>query len=165
MVIKRGFTLIELIVVIGLLGLLAVAISGIMLTSLVSSSNVRSATRVKQAGNYVLGQAQNLLRNAKAVVACNSGATPPFITFINPDGGQTTLTSEFDGTNTRIASNSGMYLTPANLAISSYSLSCAPSDTNPALVNFSFDLKDTTSSRAALSPLLHFETSVSLRNQ
>ena len=165
MVIKWGFTLIELIVVIGLLGLLSVAISGIMLTSLVSSSNVRSATKVKQAGNYVLGQVQNLVRNAKSVVICNSAGSPPLITLINPDGGTTTLASESDGTNTRIASNSGIYLTPPNLAVTNYSLSCAPSDTDPTLVNFAFDLHDTQSSRAATSPTLHFETSVNLRNQ
>jgi prepilin-type N-terminal cleavage/methylation domain-containing protein len=164
MAIKNGFTLIELIVVIGLLGLLSVAISSIMLTSLVSSSSVRSATKVKQAGTYVLGQVQNLIRNAKEVVICESGATPPLITIVNPDGGQTTLTSESDGTNTRIASNSGNYLTPPSLAVSNYLLSCNPSDTDPTLVNFSFDLEDTQSPRTT-TPAIHFETSVNLRNR
>lgn len=157
MVIKRGFTLIELIVVIGLLGLLAVAISGIMLASLVSSSNIRSATKVKQAGSYVIGQVQNLMRNAKTVVACDN--VNQTITVVNPDGGQTEIMLE----SARIASNSGNYLTPPNLTVSAYSLQC-DSVTSPNLLKFSFDLKDPQSARAS-TPALHFETSVNFRNQ
>ncbi len=160
---KSGFSLIELIVVIGLLSLLMLAISSTMLMTIVSSNRIRTSAKIKQAGNYAIGQMQSLLRSAKTVVSCTS---PESIVFINYDGGQTELLSEDDANGLpRIASNSGTYLTPDNLTTSNFSLVCEPSDIDPAIVKISFDLQDTVTTRDLENPLLHFETSVSLRNQ
>ena len=160
---KSGFSLIELTVVIGLLSLLMLAISTTMLMSIVTSNRIRTSTKVKQAGNYALGQIQSMLRNAKSITLCDSDASS--LTMTNLDGGSTLITAQSDGTNTRIASGSGVYLTPANLSTYNFSLICQPSDTAPTLVNLSFDLKDSAGSGAVNNPLLHFETSVNLRNQ
>lgn len=168
---KKGFSLIELLVVIGLLSLLMLAISSTMLMSIISSNRIRTSTKVKQAGNYALGQIQAMIRNAKSISVCRDDISST--TFTNPDGGSTTILSESDGTNYRIASNSGVYLTPANLTVSSFSLNCLPFSTNPltgetgtTLIKVSFDLKDQlTTSRTTENPLLHFETSVNLRNE
>lgn len=161
---KRGFSLIELTVVIGLLSLLILAISSTMLMSVISSNRIKTVTKVKQAGNYAIGQIQTIIRNAKAIMTCDS--TNATISIVNPDGAATTLSSLFVNPNTRIASNSGVYLTPDNLNVSSFSLTCYPDDINPSLVQVSFDLKDTiTSNRASDNPLLHFETSINLRNE
>lgn len=160
---KPGFSLIELIVVIGLLSLLMLAISSTMLMTIVSSNRIRTSAKVKQAGNYAIGQMQSLLRSAKTVISCTS---PESIVFINYDGGQTELLAQADANNlTRIASNSGTYLTPDNLSTTNFSLTCEPSDADPSLVKISFDLEDTVATRELENPLLHFETSVSLRNQ
>lgn len=163
MAIRSGFSLIELTVVIGLLSLLTLAISTIMLTSILSSNRVRNVTKVKQAGNYALDQMQGLLRNAKSVPLCDSQNAS--ISLTSPDGGTTLLASESDGTYTRIASGSGIYLTPADTQVTSFSLVCEPSDADPSLVKFSFDLRSTLSTKTTENPLLHFETSVNLRNE
>lgn len=166
MVKKSGFSLIELTVVIGLLSLLILAISSTMLMSIVSSNRIRTTTKVKQAGNFAITQIQTMLRNAKAISLCDS--TNSTVSFINPDGGETFLTSEIDnsGLHTRIASGSGIYLTPANTDMgTSFSLSCEPIGDNPTLVKLSFDLQDTLSARPTENPLLHFETSINLRNE
>ncbi len=163
MAIKRGFSIIELTVVIGLMSLLTLAISTIMLTSVVSSNRVRTTTKVKQAGNYVIDQLQGLLRNAKGIPLCDSSSAS--ITLTNPDGGTTVIASESDGTSTRIASNSGIYLTPSDTQTSSFNLVCEPTDSYPSLVKFSFDLQSTLTTKATENPLLHFETSVNLRNE
>ncbi len=164
MVKKIGFSLIELIVVIGLLSLLTLAISSIMLTSVMTSNRIRTTTKVKQSGNYAIGQLQGMIRNAKIVTGCDGANNS--ITIVNPDGGTTILLAEIDddGVN-RIASNSGTYLTPSSISTSSWSLTCEPSDTEPTLVKLSFDLQDTQVSRNTQNPLLHFETSANLRNE
>jgi prepilin-type N-terminal cleavage/methylation domain-containing protein len=160
MVTKRGFSLVELIVVVGLLSLLMIAISSTSLMSVITSSRIRTATKVKQAGNYAVDQMSLLLRNTKSVVSCDTNLST--ITFINQDGGTTTLALE----STQIASNSGTYLTPSSQTVSNFSLTCLPSDTIPSLVKISFDLKDSlVTARKTTSPLLHFETSVNLRNE
>jgi prepilin-type N-terminal cleavage/methylation domain-containing protein len=165
MVKNSGFSLIELIVVIGLLSLLTLAISSIMLTSVITSTRIRTTTKVKQAGNYALGQIQSMIRNAKTVTECDSSGYA--IEIVGSDGGSTRLLSEIDSVSgiTRIASNSGTYLTPATTTVNGFVLTCSPSDTEPTLVKVSFDLQDNGSETSTRNPSLHFETSVNLRNE
>jgi prepilin-type N-terminal cleavage/methylation domain-containing protein len=144
----RGFSLIELVVVIGLLALLMLAISGTMLMSVISSNRIRTATNIKQAGNYALGQIQTLVRNARSIESCSSNT----LIIQNLDGGQTT----FAVLDNHIASGSA-YLTPDNLIVPFFNMTCEPA-VSPSLVKISFDLQDSVTT-------LHFETSVSLRNQ
>lgn len=165
MVKKSGFSLIELIVVIGLLSLLTLAISSIMLTSVITSNRIRTTTKVKQAGNYALGQIQGMIRNTKILTACNSDEHT--LEIVGPDGGTTNIFTTLDTNGTlRIASNSAVYLTPETTQVSNFNLTCAPSDTEPALVKVSFDLQDNQSANnVARNPILHFETSINLRNE
>lgn len=167
MVKKPGFSLIELIVVIGLLSLLMLAISGTMLMSIVSSNRIRTTTKIKQAGNYALGQIQGMIRSAKSIETCYGGDETSSITLVNPDGNITTITSEIDEEGqTRIASNSATYLTPANMELSLFTLSCEPTTSDPSLIKVSFGLKDKlTTSRKTGNPTLHFETSINIRNE
>lgn len=159
MELKRGFSLIELVVVITLLGLLTLAISSTMLMSVMSSNRIKTTTAVKQAGGYAISQIQSMLRNARSVTCSSS---PTSVNFQNIDGGTTTILLE----SSRIASNSGIYLTPANSIVSSFALTCLPDNTTPTLVKISFDLKNSLSTaRATENPLLHFETSINLRNE
>lgn len=159
MIVKKGFSLIELTVVISLLALLMLAISSTMLMSIISSKRIRTATKTKQAGNYAIGQIQSILRNAKSIKICNSSSNT--ITTINPGGGETQILLS----NSRVASNSGTYLTPDNTTTSLFSLSCNPSDTDPSIVKVSFDLRDALAPSGIQNPSLHFETSVNLRNK
>ncbi len=164
MEIKKGTSIIELVVVIGLISLLALAMSAIMLTTIVSSNRIRRVTQLKQAGDLVLNQIQTTIRNARDIIACN--AQDAELTTLNPDGGTTTLMLEDDGTAPRIASNSGTYLTPNNLSVSSFALTCEPSDSEPVLFKISFDLTHTSNSgNTRENPTLHFETTTSLRNE
>lgn len=162
MALKPGFSLIELIVVIGLLSLLTLAISSTMLMSIVSSNRIRIATKVKQAGGYAIGQIQTMVRSSKSITTCDSGNS--LITLVNPDGGTTDLTPESDGTDLRIASNSGVYITPERMNVTSFTLTCLPDEEAPTLVKLSFDLEDTTGTISNKNPVLHFETSINTRN-
>jgi len=159
-----AYSLIELTIVVGLVAILAVAISSIVLVSITQSSRIRAQLRTRQTGDYAVTQLQTMLRNARTVVSCDSGDNE--ITIQNPDGRTTTFASELDGNTTHIASNSGIYLTPDDVTVaSSFELDCAPNDTSPTLVTISFDLDKTEDTGRSLeTPPIHFETSVELRN-
>jgi hypothetical protein len=129
-----------------------------MLMSIVSSNRIKTITKVKQAGNYALGQIQTMLRNAKSIKTCDS--TAGTITIINQDGGETQILND---SNSRIASGSGIYLTPENTTASLFSLSCNPSDLDPTIVKVSFDLRDAITPTQKIPPSLR--NPVNLRNK
>lgn len=161
MALKQGNSVIELTVVIGLISLLAIAMSAIMLTTITSSNRVRLVTRIKQAGDYTLGSIQTQIRNAREVTSCDSSLDE--LIYTGQDGGSTTLTLETNSTIARIASNSGVFLTPSNLNISNFNITCEPSDTEPTTIKIDFDATDTVN-RGNVNPSLHFETTIGLRN-
>lgn len=167
MELKRGTSVIELTVVIGLISLLALAISAIMLTTTLSSNRLRRLTQIKQAGDFALTQIQSLIRNSRDIIACDPDAD--IITIINPDGGATDITLELDtetSTSYRIASNSGVYLTPNQLNVTAFNLSCEPNTTDPSLFKVSFDLSQLESSgNDRENSTLHFETTTTIRNE
>lgn len=164
MAVKSGFSLVELTVVIGLIALLAMAISAIMLTTIVSSNRIRTLTKIKQAGDYTVNQLETLIRNSRSISVCDS--TNNTSTISNPDGGSTTIYLQADqsGVN-RVASGSGTFLTPPDLLVTNYKLTCAPNDISPRLVTISFDMSPLVASvKAVENGTLHFQTSVELRN-
>lgn len=156
---KKGTSIIELVVVIGLISLLALAMSAIMLTTIVSSNRIRRVTQIKQAGDYVINQFQLLIRNARYIESCNS--TTNTLTTVNPDGNSTNIMLQSG----RIASNSGIHITGNNLLVTNFSITCEPA-TNPVVVKLEFDLTQRTSSgNARENSTLHFETTTNLRNE
>ena len=164
MEVKRGTSIIELVVVIGLISLLGLAMSAIMLTTIVSSNRVRRLTQIKQSGDIALNQIQTLIRNSRQVESCD--ASLDILTTVNPDGGTTDIMVEDDGTANRIASNSGIYMTPNSLEVAGFSITCEPDEVNPVLFKISFDMSHTTSSgNERENPNLHFETTVGIRNE
>lgn len=161
---KSGYSLVELTIVVGLVAMLALAISSVVLISVTQSTRVRNQILTRQAGDYAVTQIQTMIRNARSVTACNSlGNT---ITILNPDGGSTNFYAQISADSVQIASNSGSALTPPELTVnSSFNIDCSPSDTDVRLVNLSFDLDRTQETGRDLeTPPLHYETSIELRN-
>ncbi len=107
---NRGFTLIEITIVAGLTTMLVLAGVALLLSSIVSTGRTNSVQFVKENGDYALGQMEFLLRNAVELQStCTTNLNQ--ITLRSMDNGITTLMAETDGGITKIASNSGVYLT------------------------------------------------------
>lgn len=158
--VKQGFSLIELIVVVGLTSLLLLSISSMLLLTMTSVERSRISTNTKQVGNDALDSISQKIRNAKSITLCDS--TNNVVTLTNLNGNTTSL---FLDTNARIASNSGSYLTSENTQTDNFIIDCLPSSADPTLIKISFDLKSTSQTRSSSNPSLHFETSIALRNQ
>lgn len=170
---NKGYSLIELTIVVGLTSILAIAIAAIMMSSLLSSTRIRTAIKVRQTGDQALSQLQQLIRNARAVDLCVSDDPTPendYLIVTGQDGNQTTIETEEIATGYyRIASSSAIttyYLNTDDTPASAFNLTCLPSDAAPTLVRVSFTLTNSASSaRPFENPNIIFETSAALRNQ
>lgn len=170
---QKGYSLIELIVVVGLTSILAIAITAIMMSSLLSSSRVRTLIKIRQAGDLAMTQVQQLIRNAKSIDECSSGngaSTDDYIIITGQDGELTTLeTEEISPGEYKIASTSALrirYLNTEDIPAQAFNLTCEPSDTETTLVKIFFTLaNEAASGRPFDSPTVNFETSIELRNQ
>lgn len=163
MAIKQGYSLIELTIVVGLVALLGVGISSVVLMSLVTTKRTRNLTHVREVGDYATTQIKQLVRNSKRIEACDSANNT--LTLRNQDGDTTLISTEIVGDYERIASGSGNYITPSDIKVESFSITCLPDDTNPELVKVRFDSQIASETlKPRENPLINFETSISIRN-
>jgi len=177
---KSGFTLIETLAVVGILGLVVVTSVSIFFLTLKSKRKSSSLTDIKQSGDYVLSIMSQMMRNAKQVSgACTTGDPGmSSIDILNPDGQTTTFTcqghslgclSALSPASERIASNSALprldCLTADDVKLSNCGFSCDNSQSGkPTVITIKFTLE-----KGDISDILgyashSFQTTVSLRN-
>ncbi|MFA6518670.1 MAG: prepilin-type N-terminal cleavage/methylation domain-containing protein [Candidatus Shapirobacteria bacterium] len=101
---RRGFTLIEMVVVTGIIGLMMVAVTGILLSSLQARNLTRMTDLLSANGNYALEEIRkNLLNANKETVVCPVGVGSSLSFDSVRDGEETLLKCDNAG---RVASNS-----------------------------------------------------------
>ena len=160
---KTGFSLIELIVVLGITTLLVISITSVAMTSLLNTTRVRNLIHSRQAGDATISQFQTSIRNAHSIDSCNSDDNT--ITITNPDGNTTSFLTETVNGYIRIASNSGQYLTPADTTITNFDLNCFPTDIAPNLVQIKFSITNANvGGRSIETPTIPYDTSIQIRN-
>lgn len=153
----QGFTLVEMLVVVGLMILVGGMAVGLFFQTLKGASKTEILKEVKQNGDYALGVMERMIRNAQEIQTCSAAA----IKIKNPDGNTTEFS--LSGSGNQIASNSGK-LTGSNVAASGLSFICN-STVTPPVVEISFTISQTGSptrpeeEKAQVS----FKTTVSLR--
>lgn len=146
---QAGFTLIELVIVAGLLAMLMVTVSTMFMTTL--NSNLRTQTRqqIKSEGSFILERFEFMLRNAATLSPsqlCQSGMSQ--ISIINPDGNQTT----FALSSAQIASisavsgggNTTYYLHGSNTTASNLNFDCGRNPGGEYYVDIGFNLGNNT---------------------
>ncbi|MBI5448716.1 prepilin-type N-terminal cleavage/methylation domain-containing protein [Candidatus Gottesmanbacteria bacterium] len=174
---KQGFTLLEIMVSIGIVAVVGVLISQVFFTTTRSNAKSEVLKNVKQNGDFSLERIYQLVRNATEVTStCAEGGTSSSsITLTNPDGESTSLGCLLDGTVTRIASVSAStteYLTDSALTLggadcnaSSLTFVCTMPAGQPATVAIIFSLAQKGTppdqfDRASAS----FQTTAAIRN-
>lgn len=141
----EGFTLVEILLSVGILAIVATLLAQVLFTTTHVNTKTEILTGMKEDGNFALGIMERMVRMAVSVeTTCAQGevsANGARIT--NPDTYVTTLTCRSDGSAARIASVSGVpetivYLSQANATLSvsggadctdsSLAFSCPPAD-------------------------------------
>jgi prepilin-type N-terminal cleavage/methylation domain-containing protein len=156
----QGFTLLEILVVISLIGLISVTASGFLIVSLRSSSKANVMKEVRQSGSYALSVMEGMILTSASV-----GCTPPHtINVKDKDGRLTTFSCQEGGT----ISSSSANLTSASLTVTegSCNFSCDKKESGfPTKVHIEFVLqKGDSDSKPNESASIKFETEVLSRN-
>lgn len=157
----KGFTLVELLVVVGVIATVGTMVGNLFLSNLRTAAKTKALTEVKQNGDYALSVMERMIRNAKEVQAGCPGVGTS-LTILNPDG----ETTEFicDTVNEQIASNSGIFLTSDKLVLTSCSFDCQQPQEKPAVIDISFALrKGNVSWGKEFTAEASFQTTVSTR--
>ncbi len=188
---KKGFTLIETIVVIAVIGLTLPVLIGTIFILIRQQTKVIRLSQVKREGDYIINLMENTIRNR--AISIHSGV--PTEGNIVCDGVINTFSDlplyflDKNGywfgylfNNNSIASDSAdpplptptmqpINLTSTKTRIENFSISCARNTAySPASISLSFDVcYDTgsgvcTSTRPEETALLHYQTKIKLRN-
>jgi len=170
---SKGFTLVEILVVVGILGIIVVVASTIFFTTIRSSSKTKVLTTVKQNGDYALTVMERLIRDSQEVSSsCTSGMAS--IKVKRFDGSE--ITFSCDLAQGLIASSSGQRLTSSDVKVDTCSFDCncpaaypncasAGAKFYPKTITIKFTLSQLAATvRPEEEASVNFQTTVSTRN-
>lgn len=168
-----GFSMIELLVVVALIGMIGAITTQVFILALQTQGKSEIIKEVKQNGDYALSVMESMVRNSSDILSISCNETSSQLTIQNPDGFNTV----FDCTGSNISSISGSEnadptptgapLTNSRVKVSSctYRVICPTPPINPKYVYIEYTVsqagagtgpKDTSS--------LNYQTTISLRN-
>lgn len=158
---KKGFTLLELLMVVSLLGLILVAVTQLLGASFSGASKASALQLVKENGQFALSTIERTLRNANRVTSC--GGSLGFI--VSEAGAEVTYT--FDVDSDRLQKSVGgatSFLTDEDLEVTNFScVLLAGSPGTPAVYDISLTLQKPGITSPEIISATTFETTVSLR--
>ncbi|GEM_PF-6188710 len=159
---KKSFTLIELVVVIGLFALLATMTTAMLAATLQGAKKAAAVGLVKNEGSYVINLMTQMLKFSPNITVCGANS----VTFVpGAGGGSATMSCVTAGTDKYIASGSAR-LTSDKVAWTACAIACVPNDPLTAKrIDVSFDLQRANAAFAAEKATAHFETQITLRNR
>lgn len=162
---RRGFTLVELLVAVSLIGIVGGIATIILFTTLQGASKSDIMREVKQNGDYAISVMERMIRNANSVVVgCPAGPGSqirPSLTIKNRDNQTTSFALSLSGD--QIASTGGM-LTNNKVTASNLLFTCTRTRGSPDVVSISFDLAQRAITfRPEERASINFKTTVSLR--
>jgi prepilin-type N-terminal cleavage/methylation domain-containing protein len=167
---SSGFTLIEILVVIGLLAIIATIGSNMFFTTLRSSTKSKSLTVVKQNGDYALATMEKLIRDSEKVITNSDGSL--CTTDMNKiktkrlDGSEVEFSCEGEGTVDGLIASNSARLISSDVKLDSCSFDCSSQgDFYPQVVTINFTLSQAAvTARLEEQASINFKTTVTTRN-
>ena len=164
---QKGFTIIEIVVVVGILGVIAAIGTNMFFTVIRGSNKSKNLTTVKQNGEYALSVMERMIRNSSTIITnsdgdiCESGMVK--IKIMDSDKQET----EFEFVDDYIASNSSR-MTSDQVKVTSGVFNCDNStgDFNPKtiVIDFTLDQNISPTSRVEEEASINFKTTIETRN-
>lgn len=164
----RGFTLVELLVSVGLFTAITTVIISVLFISFRASKKSEVILSIKQSGSTAMSRIVNGIRFAKRLedpVSCVGTVTQTYVKVTAFDDEQTTYACPGVITET-ISSNSAALIDVNSISVDPCSFTCSQVTTNdPPTINIQFTLSPlNTTSFAENVTSVPFQTSVTLRN-
>lgn len=157
---NKGYTLIELVTVTGIMALFTLTLVGIFLATIRGGTKAQVVQAVHQNGDFALKSMARLIRASDRVSSCGTD-----ITVTQFDGSSTLFSIEDDGGVDRIASDSSQFLTSTSHQASGLSFTCYDGDIGNQVVTIRFTLEAGSEAGAQVQEKLSqdFATSVATR--
>lgn len=127
MLVKKGFSLIEILVVIGLFALIGIVTSQAVLTTLKGSRVIDSEANIRQNVDYAMNIIERNLRNSKEITECPNTTDPTKIDYVDPSGQDQSIfyVSSGDDRYVAVTSNDNR-LTSNQVRVTNFSIICSP---------------------------------------
>ena len=118
--VHKGFTLMEILVSVGVLAIIATLLTQVLFTTVHVNKKAEILSTVKQEGNFALDVISRMIRSAKVIsVPCALGDdTADSADITNPDSNVTTFECHEGRIASESATGSIVYLTGGNLSLS-----------------------------------------------
>lgn len=166
---KKGFTLIEMLVVISMVAIIGSLVVTILVMTLRGSNKAELISTLKQNGNAAMAQMVRQIRYAKSLDTPSSCITPvttqSLTTTSLTDDQQTTFTC-VTGANSTIASNGASLLDTTSGSVSTCSFVCSQQNIfDPPSITIQFTLTAKNANQLEeTQATVPFQTTVKLRN-
>lgn len=159
---KHGFTLIELMVAVSIIGVVLLAVTQMLVQSLVGAAKAEAITRVKNNGDTALVAIERTIRKGVGINSCINSQ----ITFDVSDSSQPARI-EINGTELRIReSNVWRTIIESDVNVSNLTIDCVNEpDGRRDKVRIEFTLSYNGGARASRKVSTKFYTSVMMRNK
>ncbi|MBU2577209.1 type II secretion system GspH family protein [Patescibacteria group bacterium] len=160
---NKGYSLMEMIVVISLLGVVGVIVSGFLISTMKANSKAEITKEVRQNGDYVLSVLQGAILNSLSVSCTNPSANIKIIRVTDLNNQITDYTCNI--TEKKISSGSAR-LTGTNIAVTNCIFSCNTTSGRPTKVTIDFTIgnKSSTNLRPEEKSSVNFKSEVITRN-
>lgn len=156
-------SLIEILVVIGIFGILGVLTTRSVVLTLSGSKKTENLIKIRENINYTFGVIERQLRNADAITDCTNANTLA-INYLDQNGLPASFSCGNIGSGIGYISSGANQLTSNTVDINSCSFTCkVGTNGNPSSVKISVQAQDATATGISNS-VVTSSTSVSLRN-
>jgi prepilin-type N-terminal cleavage/methylation domain-containing protein len=167
---NKGFTLVEILVSIGLLAIVATVGSNMFFTTFRSSAKTKALTTVKQNGDYALSIMERTIRGAEEVIENSDGdiceQSMNKVKLKNLDGSEIEFACLDEGTATGYIASDSSRLVSTEVKLDACSFGCSSEgEFYPQAVNIDFTLSQAADEvRLEERASAEFETTVTTRN-
>ena len=143
--INKGYTLIELMVVVAIFSIIALVASETIILTLRGTTKAEAISKVRQNIDYAMGSMERQLRGAKSVTSTCNNVPSTQISFIDQNNNAVTFSCVNVNSTNQLSSiaSSSANLTSGNISISQCSFSCTPKSGNkPAYIQMTIVASD-----------------------
>lgn len=159
----KGFSLLEVLVVLAVFSLLAIVSTTVILLSVRGTKKSDTSSRVRQNVDHAISVIERQIRNATSVASCPN-ADPNVLSYFDQDGNPTSFTCFANPVDGYIASGSAK-ITADEVIIDYCSITCVPAaggESSPPYVDISINARDK-STTGAESSAFSAQTQIYLR--
>lgn len=156
---KKGFSLIEILIVLSVFVLLVFISNQIFFSTLRGTSKTQAITAVKQNGNYAVSIIQRSLYSSRGLVSC----TADRVNYYDADGKQTFFSCSQLGTDNAYIASDSARLTSEDVKVTVCTVLCKVSAA-PQEVELNFTLERKDAIKIQEKAAFDFKTRVVLRN-